>query len=78
MARQHAPTAGDAGDGKAEMRGSSQGGAVVASSARARKAESETRSSSQAGAVDASWAPIRGGRKRPQRSINFQHRPRER
>ena len=58
MTRRHAPTAGDAGDRKAETRGSSQGGAVDASSAPAGRTESETRGSSQGGAVDASSVPI--------------------
>ena len=55
--RQQAPDAGDTGDGKAETIGSSQGGAVDASSTPAGSAESETKGSSQWGVVNASSAP---------------------
>ena len=51
--RQQAPAAGDAGNGKAETIGSSQGGAVDAFLAPAGRAKSETIGSSQGGAVDA-------------------------
>ena len=51
--RQQAPAAGDAGNGKAETIGSSQGGAVDAFLAPAGRAKSKTIGSSQGGAVDA-------------------------
>jgi len=55
---QQAPAAGDAGDGNSETMGSSQGGAVDASSAPVGRVETaETIGSSQGGAVDASSVP---------------------
>ena len=55
--RHQALAAGDADDGKAKTIGSSQGGAVDASSAPARRAGSETIGSPRGGKVDASSAP---------------------
>ena len=53
-------------------------GALQASLAPARGTESEARASSQGGSVDASSALGRKGRQRPQYSINYRNRPKER
>ena len=66
-----------AGRAETETIGSSQRGAVGASSARAGRTESEIIGSTQGGAVGASSVPA-GRAERPQRSINFRYRPRER
>ena len=69
--RQQALAAGDAGDGKAEAIGSSQGGEVDASSAPAERVESEAIGWSQRGAVDANAkraVRLTGARWKPPRS----------
>ena len=74
--RQHAPAAGDAGDGKAETIGSSFGSAVndLGPAREGGKPDERFVSRGRGGPL---LGPGREGRKRPQRSINFRHRPRK-
>ena len=77
---QQAPATGEAGDGTRETKGSSQEGAVDASSVSMGRVETaEKMGSSQGGAVDASSVPAGREQSDPGAgSISLQHRSRER